>query len=214
LTSILGIDNLGVFIGAGILLNIYPGPDTLYIIGRSLSQGRGAGVCAALGISSGAVVHTLLGAFGLSAILATSASAFTILKYLGCAYLVFQGVQLIRGGQRKRGNIAAGQQRVGLNRIYRQGALTNILNPKVALFFLAFLPQFISFSSPNKPLSFIVLGGIFVTTGTIWCMFVALCASSLNQRLHASETVSGRLRTINGSLFILLGLKLATEKLH
>ena len=91
------ISNKGeALIGAGILLNIYPGPDTLYIIGRTVSQGRGAGVCAALGISTGAVVHTLLGAFGLSALLATSASAFTVLKYLGCVYLVYQGIQLIR----------------------------------------------------------------------------------------------------------------------
>lgn len=210
---ILGIENLGVFIGAGILLNIYPGPDTLYIIGRSLSQGRGAGICAALGISTGAVVHTLLGAFGLSAILATSASAFTVLKYLGCVYLVYQGIQLIRGSQATAA-INPGQHRASLRKIYRQGALTNILNPKVALFFLAFLPQFIGFSSPNKPLSFVILGGIFVITGTIWCLFLAICASSLNRRLHNSETVSGRLRALNGALFILLGLKLATEKLY
>ena len=211
--ELLGIDNLGVFIGAGILLNIYPGPDTLYIIGRTVSQGRGAGVCAALGISTGAVVHTLLGAFGLSALLATSASAFTILKYLGCVYLVYQGIQLIRTSGATPAT-APEHQRAGLRKIYRQGALTNILNPKVALFFLAFLPQFISFSSPNKPLSFMILGGIFVTTGTIWCLILALGAASLSHRMHQSEKSSGRLRRINGALFILLGLKLATEKLQ
>jgi threonine/homoserine/homoserine lactone efflux protein len=209
----LGIENLAVFVGTGILLNILPGPDTLYIIGRSLSQGKAAGVCAALGISTGAIVHTLLGAFGLSAILATSAYAFTILKYAGCGYLIYQGIRLIleAPGQADVNNREL--SRVGLRRIYRQGALTNILNPKVAIFFLAFLPQFISFSSTNKPLSFFILGAIFVTTGTIWCLIVAFFASTLSRRMRQSNTMSGRLRKINGGLFVLLGLKLATTKM-
>jgi threonine/homoserine/homoserine lactone efflux protein len=208
-----GLENPLVFVGAGILLNIYPGPDTLYIIGRSLAQGRGAGVCAALGISSGALVHTLLGAFGLSAVLAASASAFTVLKYLGAAYLVYQGVRLIidRPGA---GRLATeSRPRAGLLRIYRQGVLTNVLNPKVAIFFLAFLPQFIAVSSPDKVLSFIVLGMIFITTGTIWCVIVALFASGIRQRLSNSDRTSGRLRRINGGLFILLGLKLAISRI-
>ena len=209
----LGTENLAVFVGTGILLNLFPGPDTLYIIGRSLSQGKAAGICAALGISTGAIVHTLLGAFGLSALLATSAYAFTILKYAGCAYLVYQGIRLFTE-RVSRGDAPEGKlSRAGLQRIYRQGAVTNILNPKVALFFLAFLPQFISFSSPNKPLSFIVLGALFVTTGTIWCLIVAVFASSLSRRMRQSDVMSNRLRKINGGLFVLLGLKLATAKL-
>ena len=212
----MGIENPLIFLGAGILLNLYPGPDTLYIIGRSLAQGRGAGICAALGISSGAVIHTLLGAFGLSAILTASASAFTVVKYLGGAYLIYQGLRLIfdkvepREGQ---GAQTAAQTRAGLPRIYRQGMLTNVLNPKVAVFFLAFLPQFISASSPNKVLSFIILGMIFITTGTIWCVIVAVFSSSLGARLRGSDKTAGRLRRINGALFILLGLKLATSRI-
>ena len=209
-----GLENPLVFVGAGILLNLYPGPDTLYIIGRSLAQGRGAGVCAALGISSGAMVHTLLGAFGLSAVLAASASAFTVVKYLGAAYLVYQGVRLIVDRPGAGRSATESRPRAGLLRIYRQGVLTNVLNPKVAIFFLAFLPQFIAASSPDKVLSFIVLGMIFITTGTIWCVIVALFASAIGRRLVGdSDRTSRRLRRLNGGLFILLGLKLAISRI-
>lgn len=209
----LGIENIAVFMGAGILLNLYPGPDTLYIIGRSLSQGRAAGVCAALGIGSGAAVHTMLGAFGLSAIVATSAHAFTILKYAGCAYLLYQGIRMICEGARPAKTKSSSLACTGLWRIYRQGTLTNILNPKVAVFFLAFLPQFISASSSNKSLSFIILGAIFITTGTLWCLMVAVFASSFGRRMRQSDAMSRWLKKISGVLFVLLGLKLATARI-
>jgi threonine/homoserine/homoserine lactone efflux protein len=209
-----GIENFSVFISAAILLNIYPGPDTLYIIGRSLSSGRNGGICAALGISSGAVVHTLVGAFGLSALLATSAHAFIAVKYIGAAYLVYQGLRLILEHPAQATEPAGLRlSEAGLLRIYRQGALTNILNPKVALFFLAFLPQFISASSPNKVLPFALLGLVFVTTGTIWCLILALFSSTVSSRLRRSETMTARLRKINGLLFILLGIRLAAAGL-
>ena len=168
-----GIENIIIFIGSGILLNIYPGPDTLYIIGRSASQGRGAGMSAALGIGTGTIVHTLLGAFGLSAVIATSAYAFTLLKLAGCAYLVYQGVSILLNVSRSSSSAEAKMDPAPMMRIYQQGAFTNILNPKVAVFFLAFLPQFISASSDHKALAFIILGLIFVTTGTLWCLIVA-----------------------------------------
>ncbi len=208
-----GLENPLVFVGAGILLNLYPGPDTLYIIGRSLAQGRGAGVCAALGISSGVLIHTVLGAFGLSAVLAASSAAFTIVKYLGGAYLVYQGIRLILDKTEPGGSAIDDRPRSGLLRIYRQGVLTNLLNPKVAIFFLAFLPQFISAASPNKVLSFVILGMIFVATGTVWCVLVALFASGIGRRLRSGGTRAGLLRTVNGVLFILLGLKLAVSRI-
>lgn len=210
---LLGLENLAVFVGTGILLNLYPGPDTLYIIGRSLSQGRSAGVAAALGIGTGSIVHTLLGAFGLSAIITASATAFLLLKYAGCAYLIYQGVQLLRSTPAPE-PVAARWARADLLQVYRQGAVTNILNPKVALFFLAFLPQFISLASPNKPLSFLILGALFVTTGTIWCLLVALFSAALSRRLRQSPGTSRLLRRINGLLFLGLGLKLATAQLE
>lgn len=210
---LLGIENLAVFVGTGILLNLYPGPDTLYIIGRSLSQGRSAGVAAALGIGTGSIVHTLLGAFGLSAIITASATAFLLLKYAGCAYLIYQGIQLLRSAP-AAAPVTARLSRDNLLQVYRQGAVTNILNPKVALFFLAFLPQFISLASPNKPLSFIILGALFVTTGTIWCLLVALFSAALSRRLRQSPGTSRLLRRINGLLFLGLGFKLATAQLE
>lgn len=209
----LGIENLAIFVGTGILLNLYPGPDTFYIIGRSLSQGRAAGVAAALGIGTGSIVHTLLGAFGLSAIITASATAFALLKYAGCAYLVYQGLQLLRGAVTAPPVTAKRWSRDDLLQIYRQGAVTNILNPKVALFFLAFLPQFISLASPNKPLSFLILGALFITTGTIWCLLVALFSAALSRRLRRSSGASRLLRRINGLLLLGLGLKLATAQL-
>lgn len=209
----LGIENLAIFVGTGILLNLYPGPDTFYIIGRSLSQGRAAGVAAALGIGTGSIVHTLLGAFGLSAIITASATAFALLKYAGCAYLVYQGLQLLRGAVTAPPVTAKRWSRDDLLQIYRQGAVTNILNPKVALFFLAFLPQFISLASPNKPLSFLILGALFITTGTIWCLLVALFSAALSRRLRRSPGASRLLRRINGLLLLGLGLKLATAQL-
>lgn len=210
----LGIDNLAVFVTTGILLNLFPGPDTLYIVGRSLGQGQAAGISAALGIGSGGLVHTLLGAFGLSAILATSAHAFSLLKFAGCAYLLYQGGVLLFGVSGKHVPVGPEIHPMGLLRVYRQGAMTNILNPKVAVFFLAFLPQFISVSSTNKPLSFIVLGLIFMTTGTVWCMIVAVSASFFGEHLRRSSFAAKRLRVVNGILFIFLGLKLATAKLN
>src|SRR4051794_15563720 len=167
-----GIHDFALFITTGILLNLTPGPDTLYILGRSIAHGRRAGVASALGISVGSIFHTGAAALGLSAILATSAWAFTFVKLAGAAYLIFLGVcallekqhELLLPGHFKRRDATAA---------FRQGIVTNILNPKVALFFLAFLPQFIAVNTPSKALAFILLGLTFVTTGTIWCLILA-----------------------------------------
>ncbi|MBU2511154.1 LysE family translocator [bacterium] len=209
-----GVDNILVFLGAGILLNLYPGPDTLYIVGRSISQGRLSGISAVLGISSGSIVHTLAGAFGFSAILSTSAHAFLIIKYLGAAYLIFQGIQMIF---QKASDSPMPEHNKGSARyfeIYRRGALTNVLNPKVALFFLAFLPQFISASSPNKALSFLFLGAIFITTGTIWCLMVAIFSSFVSRRLRSNSSITRWMLKINGILYTALGVRLAAVDLE
>ena len=208
----LGIENFIVFVGAGILLNLYPGPDTLYIVGRSISQGRTAGVLAVLGISTGALFHTALGALGFSVILATSAYAFMIIKFLGALYLIIQGIRMIM--EKGKNNLKSNGEVKTLQRfkIYRQGAITNILNPKVALFFLAFIPQFISGNSPNKTLSFILLGFVFITTGTLWCLIVAVFSSFISQKLRSSPLISRWLLKINGVLYICLGLRLAISQ--
>ena len=203
-----GIHDFALFITTGALLNLTPGPDTLYILGRSIAHGRRAGLASALGISIGSIFHTCAAALGLSAVLATSAWAFTIVKLAGAAYLIFLGIRALLerehqlslpGHFRQRGTAAA----------FRQGILTNILNPKVALFFLALLPQFIDSATPSKTAAFLVLGLTFVTTGTIWCLVLAWFSSVFSARLRENRSVTAWLNRAVGSLFVFLGLRLA-----
>ena len=205
-----GIENFFLFLTTGILLNLYPGPDSLYIIGRSISQGRLAGIFAVWGIVTGAVVHTTVGTVGLSAILLTSARAFMIVKYAGATYLIYQAILMLKDSFAHRPDNPPEIPGKSLSRIYRQGAITNILNPKVALFFMALIPQFISPTSPNKALSFIILGLVFITTGTIWCLILALSASYVSQRFRKNSRTAKWLLRANAGLFTYLGIRLAT----
>ena len=206
-----GIHDFALFITAGILLNLTPGPDTLYILGRSIAQGREAGVASALGISAGSIFHTFAAALGLSAILATSALAFGTIKLIGGAYLVFLGIKMLLD-RRKQLSLPSNFRRRTTIAAFRQGVVTNVLNPKVALFFLAFLPQFIDPVSPTKVPAFLVLGLTFVTTGTIWCLVLAWFASAFSERLRANETIGQWLNRAAGGLFVFLGLRLASAK--
>jgi threonine/homoserine/homoserine lactone efflux protein len=206
-----GIHDFGVFLLTGILLNLTPGPDTFYILGRSLAQGRGAGVASVLGISTGSLVHTLAAAFGLSALLATSASAFLAIKLAGAAYLVYLGARMLFSRSMPAA-IPEAFSSSGFWAVYRQGLLTNALNPKVALFFLAFMPQFIAADSSSKFAAFITLGLCFITTGTLWCLCLAWFSSLLGDRLRGSKTFADILNRTAGALFIGLGARLATTK--
>ena len=206
-----GIHDFGLFLVAGILLNLTPGPDTVYILGRSVAQGRETGIASALGICLGSIFHTCAAALGLSAILATSALAFGAIKLLGGAYLIFLGIKMVLD-RRKHLTLPANFRRRTIAAAFRQGVLTNILNPKVALFFLAFLPQFIDPASNTKVWAFLALGFAFVTTGTIWCLVLAWFASTFSERLRANETVAQWLNRTAGALFVFLGLRLATAK--
>lgn len=207
----LGIQNLPLFITSGILLNIMPGPDTLYIVGRSLSQGKKAGVLSVLGISSGCVVHTLAAAFGLSAVLAASASAFTVVKYAGAAYLAYLGIRMLLD---RTAAASPTLQFAGRSAwtIYRQGMLTNILNPKVALFFLSFLPQFVDPLSNTKIIAFLFLEGVFIFNGTLWCLVVVWFAATVSRRLRENSSIGSILKRATGALFVGLGVKLASSK--
>jgi RhtB (resistance to homoserine/threonine) family protein len=206
-----GIHDFGLFLAAGILLNLTPGPDTAYILGRSIAQGREAGVASALGISLGSIFHTCAAALGLSAILATSALAFGAIKLLGGAYLIFLGIKMLLD-RRKQLSVPSDFRRRTTMAAFRQGVLTNVLNPKVALFFLAFLPQFIDPAANMKIAAFIVLGLTFVTTGTIWCLVLAWFASIFSERLRNNETISQWLNRTAGALFVFLGVRLANAK--
>jgi threonine/homoserine/homoserine lactone efflux protein len=198
--------DLLLFVGAGLLLNIAPGPDVLYIVGRSLSQGRLAGVVSALGIAAGCLVHIAAAAFGLSALILALPLAYDIVRYAGAAYLVWLGVRAFRAAP--IGRVQA-LQPVPLGRIFRQGMVTNMLNPKVAIFFLAFLPQFTDAGRGPLALQFLLLGSIFVVNGTVVCLAYALAASWLGGWLSARYGVSTWLNRTMGGLFIALGLRLA-----
>jgi threonine/homoserine/homoserine lactone efflux protein len=203
-----GIHDFALFLATGILLNLTPGPDTVYILGRSVAQGRRAGIASALGICAGSIFHTCAAALGLSAFLATSAWAFTAVKLAGAAYLIFLGIRALRHSAERMALPGQFKQDTA-SAAFRQGVLTNVLNPKVALFFLAFLPQFIDATAPSKMTAFLVLGFTFVTTGTIWCLMLAWFASTFSSKLRGNPTVAVMLNRAVGSLFIFLGLRLA-----
>jgi threonine/homoserine/homoserine lactone efflux protein len=208
---VFGIHDFPLFVTSGVLLNLAPGPDTAYILGRSIAHGRAAGIASAFGIMVGSIVHTSAAALGLSAFLATSAWAFSVVKLIGGGYLVFLGIKLIleRGEQL---HLSSGFRDSNVQAAFRQGVLTNLLNPKVALFFLAFLPQFIDPTSTAKIPAFLTLGLTFVTTGTIWCLILAWFAAGLSQRLRASRTFSQWLNRTIGSIFVFLGIRLAATR--
>lgn len=208
-----GIINFPAFLLAGILLNLTPGSDTMYILARSVSLGKKAGVLSALGISTGAIIHTLAAACGLSVILASSATAFLLVKYVGACYLVYLGIKSLMAKSMMDMRPGEIETKVPYRDIYLSGMLTNVLNPKVALFFLAFLPQFIITGYEHSMVSFLLLGTTFITTGTIWGLCLALFSSLLAKKMTAKGGASRYLQKITGGIFIGLGVKLAlTER--
>ncbi|HDR8435009.1 TPA: LysE family translocator [Bacillus cereus] len=204
-----GIINYEVFLLTGILLNLIPGADTMYIVGRSISQGRKAGVYSVFGIITGSLVHTLLVAFGLSIILTKSIVLFNIIKVIGVIYLVYLGIKIILD----KTNVAfqASSNKLNIRKIYIQGLLTSLTNPKVSLFFIAFLPQFID-TKASGPMPFIILGLTFTVTGLLWCLFVAYFSSYVTKKLRGNQKVGMILNKITGLIFIGMGLKLLQTK--
>ncbi|HTM03358.1 MAG TPA: LysE family translocator [Vicinamibacterales bacterium] len=218
----IGVHHLLLFIVSGLLLNLTPGQDTLFIVGRTLSQGRRAGLLSVLGISSGSVIHTLAAAFGLSAILATSAMAFTVVKLAGAAYLMYLGVKMMIEARAplKPGPAASAPRVEGVARrasesdidVYRSGLLTNVLNPKVALFFMAFLPQFVDPAHGSRVLSFLALGAIFIFNGTLWCLVLVWGAATMSRRLREHGSTGVWLKRATGAVFVGLGARLAVSR--
>ncbi|KWZ36105.1 LysE family translocator [Burkholderia anthina] len=210
-----GITHFGFFVFAVFLLNITPGPDTAYIVGRSVAQGRGAGLMSAFGISAGCCVHALACAFGLTALLAASATAFTVIKLVGAAYLIYLGVRMVIA---KPAAAPSGAEAVQvpaarpLRQLFMQGFWTNVLNPKVVLFFVSFFPQFVSADSPHKAWAFLTLGAVFVAMSTVWTSLVAWVAGSVTQRFSGKPGVKKWLDRTVGSAFVGLGLRLAASQ--
>ncbi len=199
-----------MFIAAGWLLNLTPGPDVLYIVSTALKSGVRAGIVAALGIVSGCFVHVFAAALGVGALLATSATAFTVLKWVGAAYLMWMGVKLLwaKGGSSVVPAVAA-HEPADQGRIFRQGFLTNVLNPKVALFFLAFVPQFIAPGSPDKVTAFLLLGLLFNLNSLPINFGYAWLAGWASRRVGAVQRAMHWMDRAAGVMFIGFGLKLA-----
>ncbi len=205
-----GTQHLWLFIVSGLLLNITPGPDSLFIMARSATQGWRAGFVACWGVGTGVFVHVFAAALGLSALLATSATAFSLVKVIGAAYLVWMGLGMLRSRASATAPVEGAPGRViAYGAIFRQGFLTNALNPKVALFFLAFVPQFIAPDAPSKPLAFIVLGAIFDINGMLWCHALALFTAFASSRLKVGAAVGTWFNRTMGAVFVALGAKLA-----
>lgn len=211
--NLFGISDFGLFCLAVLLLNATPGPDTAYIVGRSVAQGRAAGLVSALGITLGCCVHTVALAVGLSALLATSATAFLVVKLVGGAYLVYLGMRMMLAKSpiaatattRPAEPLAARS----LKTICRQAAITNILNPKVVLFFLSFIPQFVSADNPHKVIAFLLLGFTMAVISLVWNSGTALLAGTLARRAHHSPRIRQWLERTVGAAFVALGVKLA-----
>ena len=209
----LGIHGLWLFVVSGLLLNITPGPDTAYIVGRSIQLGWRGGVVAVLGIEAGCLLHVLAAAIGLSALLAASSFAFTLVKWLGAAYLCFLGVKmLLARAVTPAAAAATATGPISLRQVFLQGALTNALNPKVALFFLAFLPQFVATDSPHKAAAFALLGLIFIFNGMLWCLGVAMFTAVAASRVRTSARAIAWINRGLGGLFVYLGLRIATTQ--
>lgn len=210
------------FVVAGLLLNLTPGVDVFYVVSNALRQGVRAGIVAGLGISAGCMVHTLAAALGISALIAASATAFTVLKWVGAAYLLWMGWGMLRArgvldAKAFAGHASAPGQGLPLRTVFRRGFLTNVLNPKVALFFLAFLPQFIAPGTAHPALVFLALGLLFNINGLLvsagWALAATLIARQVRAGGSSASSTAGRgllwVERAAGLLIIAFGLKLA-----
>jgi threonine/homoserine/homoserine lactone efflux protein len=195
------------FAAACVLFAVIPGPAVIYIVTRSVDQGRMAGIASVFGIASGTMVHVPAAALGLSAILVSSATAFTVVKYLGAAYLIYLGIRKILDRDEVFGAIDAPRQ--SLARIYRQGALVGVLNPKTALFFLAFLPQFVDPDRGSVWSQVLVLGLLFVVLGLVSDSLYALAAGTVGALLRRRREA---LRIGSGAVYVGLGAAAALVK--
>ena len=201
------VSNLTFFIVASWILIITPGPDMIYVITRGISQGCRAGVVSAIGVTGGILVHTLFAAFGLALILRTSALAFMVVKIIGAIYLLYLGVQTLRNKSDLSFDNA--KPAVELRKVFVQGVLTNVLNPKIALFFLAFLPQFIDPSFGSVSLQMVLFGVAFALFGIIFLVTIGYFSGNIGGWLMKRPSFTDKVRWFSGSIFIALGLRLA-----
>ena len=205
-----GIQNFETFLLAGILLNLTPGNDTIYILSRAIAQGNKAGIMSVLGIGTGSLIHTFFAAIGFSVIIAQSPVLFNVIKYAGAAYLFYIGLKMIFSRSSVIKLDEPGNEKY--KKIYWQAVLTNVLNPKVALFFISFLPQFIDPTYADHYISFLFLGISFTVTGTLWCLLLVFFASVISAALIKNTKTTNFITKGSGLILIGLGFRVALAK--
>ncbi len=203
--------DIGLFLVASALLTIAPGPDIVYVLTRGITQGRRAGFAAACGFATGVIFHTALAALGIAALIRSSAWAFSLVRYAGAAYLIYLGIGMLIG----RGNLPWGQDpsapdTMALRTVYKQSVIGNALNPKVTLFFLSFLPQFINLNAAHVELQMLLLGVLFMLQTVLIFGAVAFFSGVIGDKLRANSAIASRLNVIAGGIFIVLGIRVAS----
>ena len=199
--------DIGLFLVASALLTVAPGPDIIYVLTRGVSQGRRAGFAAALGFASGCIFHTVLAAVGIAALIRSSDLAFNVVRYAGAAYLVWIGIQALR--HRSSFSIEGAEDTKALATIYKQSVIGNMLNPKVTLFFLAFLPQFVDAQAGHIGWQMALLGVIFMLNTIVIFGAVALFAGWIGAWMRRKPAIGERLNVFAGATFIALGIRVA-----
>ncbi len=207
--SEMGVQHFTLFIMSATLFVLTPGIDTVFVINRTLALGRRAGMLAACGVATGVLVHTVLAALGLAAILATSAYTFMLVKYLGAAYLIYLGMVALKNAYQGVMPVAAPDTAdESLGRAYLSGLMTNVLNPKVALFFLAFFPQFISVTHRADATPYLLLGFVYALISVVWLVTLAMIGA-LFSRFLQSQRAKRKMDGVCGMVFVALGMKVA-----
>ncbi|RLJ68700.1 threonine/homoserine/homoserine lactone efflux protein [Lacinutrix venerupis] len=205
----LGIENFITFIVTALLFIMTPGIDTVFVLNKSIGQGRKSGIVSAMGINTGILTHTFLSAIGLTVLIAKSAIAFMVIKYIGAAYLVYIGVKKYTDSSVLFTENTISEVKNSSKNDFWSGFFTNSLNPKVALFFLAFFPQFITPSKLEDPIPFVLLGVTFAIIGVIWYVILTLFASTFSTKIKGNPNSGIWLNKISGFVFVLMGLQIA-----
>jgi len=201
---------IALFLLAATALAVVPGPAVAYIVTQSIDQGRRAGLVSALGVASGGLVHVTAATVGLSALIASSAAAFTLVKLVGAAYLIIVGIRRILAGDAEGDEPRA--LRAPLRRVYRQGVIVNVLNPKTALFFLAFLPQFVHPEHGSAVGQFATLGLVFVAMSAVYTSLLALAAGQISPWIRRNRSIGRWQGRVVGTIYIALGVRLAFQE--
>ncbi|MEQ3664724.1 MULTISPECIES: LysE family translocator [unclassified Olleya] len=205
----LGIENYITFMVTALFFIMTPGIDTVFVLNKSIGQGRKSGIVSAMGINTGILTHTFLSAIGLTVLIAKSAIAFMVIKYIGAAYLVYIGVKKYLDTSALFTENRVSEVKNSSKNDFWSGFFTNSLNPKVALFFLAFFPQFITPSKLEDPVPFVLLGVTFAIIGVIWYVTLTMFASTFSTKIKGNPNSGIWLNRVSGFVFVLMGLQIA-----